>query len=470
MHTTRISARGWLALFLGFALLAGHTAWARGAPESFAPLVEKLKPSVVNISTTKVVKTRRLFRDFPRFGPNDPFRRFFGDDFFDRFFGDQPREFKTQSLGSGFIWDEEGYILTNNHVVESADEIVVRLSDEHEFEAEIVGTDPKTDLAVIKIDPKDVRLQPVKVGDSDKIRVGDWVVAIGNPFGYGHTVTAGIISAKERVIGAGPYDNFLQTDAAINPGNSGGPLFDMEGRVVGINTAIVAGGTGIGFAIPVNMAKEIVPQLKERGRVTRGWLGVMIQEVTKELADQFGLDEPKGALVSDVVPDGPADKAGIKRGDIIVEFDGVSIDKMHKLPRIVAEHAPGSEVDVVVLRKGERKTFRVKLGELKEEELAGEATVEEELGLTVQEITPELQKHLGLDTDEGLVVSGVEPGSPAAEAGLRRGDIILEVNQEPVGSIEEYRKALREAKGKGSVLFLVKRGVGTLYVVVPLSK
>ncbi len=464
------AVKRFVAIFFILSLIGVAPAVARPVPETFAPLVEKLKPSVVNIATTKVVKTRRLFRNFPRFGPRDPFREFFGDDFFDRFFGDQPREFRTQSLGSGFILDKKGYIITNNHVVESADEIVVRLSDEHEFEAEVVGTDPKTDIALIKIDPGDVKLHPVALGDSDKIRVGDWVIAIGNPFGYGHTVTAGIISAKERVIGAGPYDNFLQTDAAINPGNSGGPLFDMDGRVVGINTAIVAGGTGIGFAIPVNMAKEIVRQLKDRGRVTRGWLGVMIQEVTKELAEQFGLEEPVGALVSDVVEDGPADKAGIKRGDIIIEFDGQKIRKMNQLPRIVASHAPGSTVEVVVLRKGDRKTFRVTLGELKEETLAGRARIEEELGLTVQEVTPELRKHLGLDVEKGLVVSGVERGSPAYQAGIRRGDVIIEVNQREVGDLEDYRKALEESKGKDSVLFLVKRGAGTLYVVVPLSK
>ena len=451
-------------------VLVATGALARSAPDSFAPLAERLKPSVVNIATTKVVKTRRLFRNFPRFGPNDPFREFFGDDFFDRFFGNQPREFKAQSLGSGFILDREGYIITNNHVVESADEIVVRLSDEHEFEAKVVGTDPKTDIALIKIDPGEVTLHPVELGDSDKIRVGDWVIAIGNPFGYGHTVTAGIISAKERVIGAGPYDNFLQTDAAINPGNSGGPLFDMDGRVVGINTAIVAGGTGIGFAIPVNMAREIVTQLKERGKVTRGWLGVMIQEVTKDLADSFGLKEPQGALISDVVEGGPAQKAGLQRGDIIIEFDGIKIHKMNQLPRIVAEHSPGSKVKVVVLRNGKEKTFTVTLGELKEQELAGEARIEKDLGLTVQEITPELRKHLNLDTENGVVVSGVEPGSPAAQAGIRRGDVILEVNQREVRGLDDYRKALEGAKGKESVLFLVRRGAGTLYVVVPLSK
>ncbi|GAB4278094.1 MAG: DegQ family serine endoprotease [Deferrisomatales bacterium] len=455
---------------LCFAWGAAAAAFAAPPPPSFADLAERVKPSVVNISTTTVVKG---FRGVPPpFGPNSPFREFFGDEFFERFFGNhgRPREFKTQSLGSGFILDREGYILTNNHVVEKADEIVVRLSDEHEFEAKVVGTDPKTDIALIQIEPGDTELQPVELGDSDAIRVGDWVIAIGNPFGYGHTVTAGIISARGRVIGAGPYDNFLQTDTAINPGNSGGPLFDMKGRVVGINTAIVAQATGIGFAIPVNMAKEIVPQLKSEGKVTRGWLGVMIQEVTKDLAKQFGIEEPRGALVSQVVEDGPADKAGIRRGDVILEFDGIKVDRMHELPRIVAERAPGKTVEVVILRKGERKTLSVTLGELPEEELAAPARVEEELGLTVQEVTPELRKHLDLEEGEGVVVSGVEPGSPAAAAGLRRGDVILEVNQEPVADLEGYRKALREGREAESVLFLVRRGQGTLYVVVPLSK
>ncbi len=466
-HRTRLPL---VAATAALAVAAASAAAAASAPASFAPLARRLKPSVVNISTTKVVKGAPMFRNFPRMGPNDPFREFFGEDFFRRFFGDQPKEFKSQSLGSGFILDEKGYIITNNHVVESADSIVVRLSDEHEFDAEVVGTDPKTDIALIKIDPGDLALTAVELGDSDAIRVGDWVMAIGNPFGYGHTVTKGIISAKQRVIGAGPYDNFLQTDAAINPGNSGGPLFDMDGRVVGINTAIVAGGTGIGFAIPVNMAKRVVAQLQDKGKVTRGWLGVMIQQVTKDLAAQFGLEEPKGALVSDVVEDGPADKAGIERGDVIVAFDGKPVDRMAQLPRIVAEHAPGSEVDVVILHKGKRKTVRVTLGELEEERLAGKATVEEDIGLTVQEITPELRKHLGLEEERGLVVSGVDPGGSAAQAGIRRGDVILEVNQKEIEDLDDYKEALKEAKGNDSVLFLVRRGPGTLYVVVPLTK
>lgn len=455
------------------AALLAAAASAAPPPESFADLAEDLKPSVVNISTTKVTKGGKMFHDFPSpFGrKNDQFRDFFGDDFFERFFGDRsPKEFKSQSLGSGFILDKDGYIITNNHVVENADEIMVRLSDEHEFEAEIIGTDPKTDLALIKIDPKEDVLHAVKLGESTEVRVGDWVMAIGNPFGYGHTVTAGIVSAKERVIGAGPYDNFLQTDAAINPGNSGGPLFDMTGRVVGINTAIVAGGTGIGFAIPVNMAKEIVNQLKDKGKVTRGWLGVMIQEITKDLARTFDLDEAAGALVSDVVKDGPAEEAGILRGDIIIEFDGEKVDKMNQLPRLVAERSPGKKVKVVVLRKGKKESLTVKLAELEDDLLAGKASVEEDMGLTIQEITPELSKHLQLDVEEGLVVSGVEPGSAAGAAGMRRGDVIVEVNQEEVRDMKSYREALKETKGKESVLYLVKRGQGTLYVAVPLTK
>jgi serine protease Do len=459
-------------VLIGVMALLPCLATAASAPESFAPLAKRLKPSVVNIATTQTVKSSGMFRGRPSpFGEDHPFKDFFGEDFFKRFFGDQEHpEFKSQSLGSGFIWDRDGYIITNNHVVAKADEIVVRLSDEQEFEAKVVGTDPKTDLALIRIEPGDTELQPVELGDSEALEVGDWVVAIGNPFGYAHTVTAGILSARGRVIGAGPYDNFLQTDAAINPGNSGGPLFDMKGRVVGINTAIVARGSGIGFAIPVNMAREIVTQLKSSGKVTRGWLGVMIQAVTKELAESFGLDSPRGALVSEVVADGPAAKAGSKRGDVILEFDGEPIEKMNELPRVVANHTPGSEVEAVVLRKGEKLTLEVTLGELDEKAMAGSPATEEELGLTVQEITPELQKHLDLESDEGLVIAGVEPGSPGAEAGLRRNDIILEVNQESVSDLEDYRKALAATSGNESVLFLVKRGQGTLFVVVPLPK
>jgi serine protease Do len=449
------------------AVAVAVSAFADDTPKSFADLAKRLKPSVVNISTTKVVKGRRFFRNMP--GPRDQLREFFGDDFFEHFFGNRPREFKSQSLGSGFILNKEGYIITNNHVVDGADEILIRLSDEHEFEAEVVGTDPKTDIALIKIVPGDTPLAAVELGDSDVLEVGDWVIAIGNPFGYGHTVTSGIISAKGRVIGAGPYDAFLQTDAAINPGNSGGPLFNMAGLVIGINTAIVAGGTGIGFATPINMAQDVVRQLKDKGTVTRGWLGVVIQQVTKELAKSFGLDEPIGALVSEVADEGPAQRAGIERGDIIVEFDGTPIKRMNQLPRVVAEHPPGSKVDVVVLRKGDEKTIRVTLGELEEEVLAGKARAEEELGLTVQEITPELSKALGLEQEEGVVVSGVEPGSPAAAAGLRRGDVILEVNQDEVANLDAYRKSIRQAKGKESVLFLVRRGQGTLFVVVSLT-
>jgi serine protease Do len=392
-------------------------------PRSFADLVKKMKPSVINIRSTKIVKHPGRGSWGP-FGPKSPFRDFFGDEFFERFFGENPpREFPQNSLGSGFIIDERGYILTNNHVIEKADKIKVRLSDEQEFDAEVVGRDPKTDIALIKIESTNP-LQAVTMGNSDKLQVGEWLIAIGNPFGLEHTVTAGIVSAKGRVIGSGPYDDFIQTDASINPGNSGGPLINMRGEVVGISTAIIAGGTGIGFAIPINMAKQIVPQLKERGEVTRGWLGVMIQRVTPELAKQFGLETSEGALVAQVVEDSPAEKAGIKREDIIIEFDHKKIHKMSELPKIVANTQVGKQVEVKVIRQGREEKLKIELGELKEEKVAkaGEFTTEKELGLTVQDLTPEIAKHLGIPEKAGVLVSQVTAGSPAHEAGIRRGD------------------------------------------------
>jgi serine protease Do len=460
------------AAVLTVVALVSAAALAAPVPDSFASLAERLRPSVVNIATTSTVRHPAWSHGSPR--SRDQLREFFGDEFFHHFFGEEapPPEFKRKSLGSGFILDKEGYVLTNNHVVAGADEIVVRLSDEHEFHAKIVGTDPKTDLALIRFEPKGIELSPVEIGDSDAIRTGDWVLAVGNPFGYSHTVTVGIVSAKGRVIGAGPYDNFLQTDAAINPGNSGGPLFDMQGKVVGINTAIVAGGTGIGFATPVNLAAEVVTQLKEKGKVTRGWLGVVVQEVTPVLAKQFGLRAPKGALVAEVAKGGPAEKAGLKRGDVIVSFDGVPVDKMHQLPRIVAQKAPGTPVNVAVVRKGGKRILTVTLGELKSETeaKAGGTEVEKGLELSVQELTQELRQEFGLGPEGGLIVSGVDPEAAAAAAGLRRGDVILEVNQTEVPDLASYRKALASSRGKESVLFLVKRGEGTLYLAVRLSE
>ncbi|OGQ40353.1 MAG: hypothetical protein A3A85_01165, partial [Deltaproteobacteria bacterium RIFCSPLOWO2_01_FULL_42_9] len=318
-------------------------------PNSFVKLAKDLNPVVVNISTTQVIKQKPMV-PFPEF--RSPFEDFFGDEF--KFFGESPeREFKRQSLGSGFIINKEGYILTNNHVVENAEEIIVTLSDkkEKEYKAKVIGKDARLDVALIKVDANG-DLPVANLGDSDKLEIGEWVMAIGNPFGLSHTVTAGIVSAKGRVIGAGPYDNFIQTDAAINPGNSGGPLFNLKGEVIGINTAIIAGGQGVGFATPINMAKDILLQLKEKGKVTRGWIGVSIQEVTPDLAQSFGLKDKQGALVSSVNKDEPADKGGIKAGDIIVEFDGKAITEVSDLPRTVATTAPGKTVKVKIIRDG----------------------------------------------------------------------------------------------------------------------
>lgn len=438
---------------------------------SFVEIVKNEKPAVVNISTTKIVRERGF--GGPQPGPFDPFRDFFGDDFFERFFDQMPRrEYKTQSLGSGFIIDEDGYILTNNHVIENADEIIVRLSDEREFKAEIVGRDAKTDVALIKIeDHKD--LPVVRLGDSDKLEVGEWVIAIGNPFGVGQTVTAGIVSAKGREIGAGPYDDFIQTDASINPGNSGGPLFNTRGEVVGINSAIYSpsgGNVGIGFATPINMVKRLYSQLKEEGRVIRGWLGVMIQPITRELAETFELSSEEGALVADVMEDSPAKKAGIKRGDVIVEFDGERIGKMRELPAVVAATPVGKEVKIRILRDGKEKVLTAKIDRLKDEVEEAEKDRMKDLGMSVQEITPELARQLDLKTTDGVLVTMVERGSPADRGGLRRGDVVLQINRKDIGGIDDYRKQVRRLKKGDTALFLMARGSNTFYVTIRVEE
>jgi serine protease Do len=435
---------------------------ASSSPMSFAPLARKASPSVVNISVVK--KVEGMEQSPFSFGPNDPF-----GDFFDRFFRNQiPKGYKQQGLGSGFILDKEGYILTNNHVVDEADEVKVKLADGREFKAKIIGRDPKTDLALIKINA-DKSLVPLPLGDSDKLEVGDWVIAIGNPFGLGNTVTAGIVSAKYRHLGMGSYDNFIQTDASINPGNSGGPLLNTAGEVVGINSAIFSqsgGSIGIGFAIPINMAKELLPQLKA-GKVIRGWLGVMIQKITPDLKEKLGLKDEKGALVADVVSGGPAGKAGIKRGDVIVSFDGKEIRESNELPYIVASTPVGKLVKVDVIRKGERKSFEVKIGELKEEKVSqAQGQEKPKLGMTVREITPEIAKSLGLNESSGVVITQVQDSSPAADAGLKPADVILEMDHASIPDVDAFNKKIEGYKKGDIILLLVKRQNSTLFLTL----
>jgi serine protease Do len=458
-------------LFGSVSTIAAQTSTALpAAPGSFSQLAKKSSPSVVNISTVKVIKGgRRGQMPFggPH-GPDDPFK-----DFFERFFGDQiPRDFRQQSLGSGFVIDKDGFILTNNHVVENTEEIKVKLADKSEYDAKIVGRDTKTDLALIRIE-SDHPLVPLSLGDSDQLYVGDWVIAIGNPFGLEATVTAGIVSAKYRDIGAGSYDNFIQTDASINPGNSGGPLLNTAGEVVGINTAILSrsgGSVGIGFAIPINMAKDLLPQLK-KGKVVRGWLGVMIQKITPDLKEKLGLKDEKGALVADVTAGGPAEEAGIKRGDVIVSYDGEEIKEMHDLPYIVASTPVGKKVTVEIIQKGKKKSLQVKTGELKEEDespVVSEASPN--LGLMVKEVTPELARNFGLSETGGLVVVQVESHSPAGEAGMRPGDIILEVDQISMKDLAQFNRKIEKYKAGDTILFLLNRSGTTLYLTIKVRE
>ncbi len=461
-----------LAIFL----FSGALAFAKPAPPPMVPqslteLAEHVGPSVVNIRTVKTIKGGGpVFRHFQRnpFGKEDPFR-----DFFEKFFGEEQQgEHKQRSLGSGFILNGEGYIVTNNHVIEDADEIKVKLKSGEEYDAEIVGRDPNTDLALVQV--KNAKnLQALSIGDSDALKVGEWVMAIGSPFGLEQTVTAGIVSAKGRVIGSGPYDDFIQTDASINPGNSGGPLVNMRGEVVGINTAIVASGQGIGFAIPVNLAKNIVEQLKATGEVTRGWLGVAIQDITEEMAEYYGLKSREGVLIAKVFEGDPADKAGIKTQDIIVSVNGKKIENSRALTTYIAGLEVGQNSEIKVLRGGKEMTFRVMIAKRKDEKLAsGSPSSPEqtgELGIQVSNITPEMAERFNLADASGVVVSDLESGGKGEQGGLQRGDIIKEVNHTPVKNTEEFRNAVKSVpEGETISLFIHRMNAG--FMVVRIAK
>ncbi len=445
----------------------GHINWV---PESFSQLAEKYSPAVVNIRSEKNGKQRvegdPHFRGGP-FEKNDPFH-----DFFEKFFGGRPNQgFKQRSLGSGFIIDQSGFIVTNNHVVEGADKIKVILKDDREFDAEVKGRDPNTDLALIKI-KSDGKLPTIQFGNSDDVKVGEWVMAIGNPFGLEHTVTVGIISAKGRVIGSGPYDDFIQTDASINPGNSGGPLIDMTGKVVGINTAIIAGGHGIGFAIPVNMAKGIIEQLQTKGEVTRGWLGIGIQDLSEELKAYYGVKGDAGVLVTKVFPGDPAEKAGIRAKDIILEVNGKKVDSSRELSRTIAELAVGLETRLLVLRDGTEKEFTIGLGKRPDNMTTAQSPAIQKtnpLGIAVSNLTPEIISQFRLQDEKGIMVVGVEPDTKGEEAGVLPGDLIKEINHHAIENVDQYLKALEKFKdGEAITLYVLRSNKG--FVAITLTK
>lgn len=450
-------------LHLVLVMTMSASAWAYELPD-FVQLAQQNKPTVVNISTTKTVTQRQR----PQRAPSSPF-----DEFFDRFYNGQPRQPHTQrSLGSGFIISQDGYILTNGHVIDGADEIKIKLSDGRTFKATVKGADQKLDLALLKIE-EEVELPIASLGDSDELKIGEWVMAIGNPFGLEQTVTAGIISAKGRVIGAGPYDDFIQTDASINPGNSGGPLFNAAGQVVGINTAIIAGGQGIGFAIPINTVKTILEQLRTSGRVTRGWLGVSIQQMTPELAESFDLEQDSGAIVAEVIEDSPAEDAGIKRGDVIFSFDGHEIKEMRDLPRLVAATPVDERVKLKVLRDGKPITLNITIGKLSEKDTGSQLSFgnsnSDKLGLALEEIDSVTAQKYGLDTTEGILVTAVKPASTADAAGIHPGDFILEVNGRQTKDLQAFHAATEKLPQAGVLRLLIKRQDSLMFVALKIE-
>lgn len=455
------------------------------APASFADLVERLTPAVVNISSTPKASDGREFPDMPQFPEGSPF-----EDFFEEFMEKRGRGIDAipqASLGSGFIIDvENGYIVTNNHVIRDADEVSVTLYNDETIDAEILGVDEKTDIAVLKVNPEDAQLAQVNFGRSNVLRVGDWVVAIGNPFGLGGTVTAGIISARQRDINSGPYDDYLQTDASINRGNSGGPMFDMNGNVIGINTAIFSptgGSVGIGFAIPSDLAEPVINQIIKYGRTRRGWLGVRIQTVTDEIAESLDLEKTMGALVASITPDGPAELAGLQHGDIILKFNNQDVEDMRSLPRIVAETPIDESVELEFWRDGEKQTTQVTIGELEKAEEEGllDASAETKgslkkinpLSIGVKPLTENERTEYSVPASvEGVLIGEVEEGSEAEQKGLMEGDVIVEINQQPVKAPEDVNDIVSAATnaGRNSVLLLVNRDGDVRFVALRLQE
>ncbi|MFH1429528.1 MAG: DegQ family serine endoprotease [Candidatus Margulisiibacteriota bacterium] len=459
----------WILLFIFAAVIPSYCIDLKETQNQLAGIAKEVIPAVVNISTIKTIQKKQYYY-------NDPFsdetlRDYFGEEFFQYHYPQPQGNVKQHSLGSGVIVSPEGYILTNHHVVAGADEITVILNDQREFKGKIIGTDSKTDIAVIKIGTDN--LPVIRIGDSDKIEVGHWAIAVGNPFGLSRTITLGIISAKGRAnIGIVDYENFIQTDAAINPGNSGGALVNIEGELIGINTAIFSkngGYQGVGFAIPINMAKQVMDALLGNGKVTRGWLGVIIQPITEDLRKQFNLENKQGVLIGDVSANGPADKAGVRRGDIVVMYDGKAISDVFQLRNAVASTPVGKVVKINVQRKRKSRIFKIKIGELPEKAVAQTKTqkdISQQLGMSVQEMNADLAHKFGYLGDSGVIVGEVQPDRPAQTAGINRGDLIKEVDRKTIRNMTDYENAMKDLKSGDNVLFLVRRGQYTQYVVL----